>query len=1000
MYGYGRVKAFRPEGEMLVVQLYWGGLLYITASALNDFISQQEAMERDLMEEEDKISYAIEEHDRNINKMTINAMKKEEYECQLVWKHQYFVENEFKKREEFLKKLEEDMDLEIKNKSVIKKIREEARNEIKEELICNDVRRAMYEKQVAELNRLRAENPNSEECVNLRFELEKMPKIPKSYTPSEKEERINNYIEWAISEYPKKEKENRVRRYDIEAKKRKHDFFLQETAEMILDEFLVELLPDCIVEVVNGNEAARDIASRECDFTVRDCDNIPFHMFMNLITVNRRRKEMAKKVLKSLGGEDAEDRAHRLRREYEMKLERGKEEWLMRGLPGNEFSVEALEEIWDKEKKEKEHEQMLEKMNNDLMKKEEEMCRQFYKWELKKNGEERWLMREEELAMRELMRQEQLNQMKSKYDIAGEENVVSVKINRREEVKRLVAERQKMRQECALMQEEDELAQQIRAEEIRIRDQKQMEIEGLLNKEVTLDEINIDDGYESSDISDDSDIDEDIEIHEVEKPIIYWYQHILNDINKWREKYQNIEREIRSYYEIMYDKDNRTREERKLARHKVRQLRLKKRQERKGLNYVEQLGIESVIKLALTELDFINWEEKLPGAEEAYKQDIDNSKYVKEYLERKQIELKQILIDYEVWKGNTAQAQKRADKCLEDLKNNEKDLSDARLCAEEMDEKTKYIDSAIIHGEEQRFTTIEIYEKLNKEYFKLLVETVVTKAEVICKENHLMMINEKQQSNMDEMNCKIRQIQKIKFKLKRDEYMHLYRSELNKLIFGKSRKALLTRTFNDWKEYKNWKISVKDVYNLKHDLILHEKRLNMYFDNNENKDEDIIALTEGENIMASTSSLLSHSTLEPIMCRNCKQMYLPQANNSNACHFHPGIYILTCPKSCKGYGPDCATHLMKRWTCCEDTDEGSSGCQVKWHMAQNDDNHRTIYYELQKKEMANTLFENEVEKEEKKIKNDTFRAGKEAVSKSESLASTSRFTTKSRNLTK
>lgn len=214
---------------------------------------------------------------------------------------------------------------------------------------------------------------------------------------------------------------------------------------MIFNNLLLELLPDCIEQVIASNEAARDIASRECDFTVRNCDNIPFHMFMNLISVNRRRKEMAKKVIISLGGEDAEERARRLRSEYQDRISQGYDEWIKRGLPASEYSIEALEAIWDKEKKEKEIERKNEKKERELMNKEEINCKNFYRAELKLNNEERWKMRQEELEMKEFLRQEQMSLMKSKYDIAGDEEdrFVSAKINRREEVKRLVAERQK-----------------------------------------------------------------------------------------------------------------------------------------------------------------------------------------------------------------------------------------------------------------------------------------------------------------------------------------------------------------------------------------------------------------------------------------------------------------------------------------------------------------------------------------------------------------------------
>lgn len=41
-FGYGIVTGFRPEGEILIIHLNWGGELYTTASEINSFISKQE----------------------------------------------------------------------------------------------------------------------------------------------------------------------------------------------------------------------------------------------------------------------------------------------------------------------------------------------------------------------------------------------------------------------------------------------------------------------------------------------------------------------------------------------------------------------------------------------------------------------------------------------------------------------------------------------------------------------------------------------------------------------------------------------------------------------------------------------------------------------------------------------------------------------------------------------------------------------------------------------
>lgn len=159
---------------------------------------------------EDNTSLIVEEFDRDINKQTIKDMKKEENMCKIVWKHIDFIEKEKKIREDFLLNLDKDIEEELQNKTKMKKVREDAKNRKKEEIICNEVKKAIHEKQVAELKRLREINPNSEEVVRLKFELDKDPEFPPFYSTSEKEDIISKYVDEEVENYPKKLKDEKI----------------------------------------------------------------------------------------------------------------------------------------------------------------------------------------------------------------------------------------------------------------------------------------------------------------------------------------------------------------------------------------------------------------------------------------------------------------------------------------------------------------------------------------------------------------------------------------------------------------------------------------------------------------------------------------------------------------------------------------------------------------------------------------------------------------------
>jgi hypothetical protein len=77
----------------------------------------------------------------------------------------------------------------------------------------------------------------------------------------------------------------------------------------------------------------------------------------------------------------------------------------------------------------------------------------------------------------------------------------------------------------------------------------------------------------------------------------------------------------------------------------------------------------------------------------------------------------------------------------------------------------------------------------------------------------------------------------------------------------------------------------------------------------------------------------------PIQCRNCIAFYVESQNNSFACQYHPGKYIMMCPRSCPAPGltPLCIAHKKTRWSCCESTRSGTIGCGRRYHVPIDND---------------------------------------------------------------
>jgi hypothetical protein len=110
--------------------------------------------------------------------------------------------------------------------------------------------------------------------------------------------------------------------------------------------------------------------------------------------------------------------------------------------------------------------------------------RAFYLAELKGCLRERWQMRDEEVIIRALMKEEEEMNRESKYDVAGAEpkkKGKSMKERRREQLKRRNAERQRIKREFEEMTMEDDLGKQMQMDDMRERQRQAMKDENMVS---------------------------------------------------------------------------------------------------------------------------------------------------------------------------------------------------------------------------------------------------------------------------------------------------------------------------------------------------------------------------------------------------------------------------------------------------------------------------------------------------------------------------------------
>lgn len=241
------------------------------------------------------------------------------------------------------------------------------------------------------------------------------------------------------------------------------------------------------------------------------------------------------------------------------------------------------------------------------------------------------------------------------------------------------------------------------------------------------------------------------------------------------------------------------------------------------------------------------------------------------------------------------------------------------------------MDTDVMRGESQRFATEELNAKLHTIYFGLLVQNMIKKSEIVSLERRLSVICMKQQEYYEIYKDKEREMNKLKLKIIRRDRISYKRSYLNKIFFPNHRRNLLKQNFNKWNGYVKWKHDIQDSYELRYEINVYENHILEYLHDLEAKND--LNKKKEDNIVTQFQ-VVSETKFK---CKNCMKSFMQISNHSKACLYHPGDYILSCPKNCKGYGPECAVHLVERWSCCEKTGINDEGCIERWHVPRNEE---------------------------------------------------------------
>lgn len=571
------------------------------------------------------------------------------------------------------------------------------------------------------------------------------------------------------------------------------------------------------------------------------------------------------------------------------------------------------------------------------MMKEEEYSRKFYRWELLENLRERRLMRAEEeitrLHMKEL--EAAAEAAESTYAVSSymkEEAKKKVAVTsfekRRRELKDITMERRRIAEECALMALEDTAGAKLREfdkaermrklymetigfalEEGKVEGQNSADLNALARAAMAAETIPQDGSQPPVlsivEIPDWLTVPKDFPDWRMAEQKRYVHMHeVLRECEIIR--VQNIEKE-RRLMEVLARKSTGLWLERSTA--------LQMGEWEAELEYM--LAVEEARE---AEYNLIKLNENVRKLSVFCQQKGEDELRVKTILrEKEQIARKRDkeLADADRWMNICADRSKKRSK----LKRR-------------VDNDCLWVDTNSINGFQQRYRTSNLRERLYWMFFRKIVSSIITRAEIISTERQLMAVQEVLSHNRAQLDQKTGQMKELWRDSQREDLMRMRRSYLNKRFFPRHRRAVLQDRFSSWVRFFLWNRGHREAFELKYELIKRQLDLDRQFKDQLAKKKQ----QEAQQMEQAATAMQAHRD-RPIQCRNCHRYYLESQNTSLSCHYHFGKFQIACPLTCPhpGATPLCIAHKKRRWTCCDSGNDQEIGCARKYHVPPDSD---------------------------------------------------------------
>ena len=679
-----------------------------------------------------------------------------------------------------------------------------------------------------------------------------------------------------------------------------------QTFEFVMNEFVHEFMAELCEETIVAGMSAKDRAEENTGIVFPE----PKHMQYDIYCVLRRwwmvKKTELRKRLETWGVRSAQDaerleQAKRAAAELEMDIVRR-----------------------EREAKEKQRQAAM----IQLLAKEEAFSRRFYRAELKQTLGERRSMAEEEGRMKLFLKEEEIERKaaSSKYNVftgSDDSGGPSEKENRRAQLKKSAAERNRVKKEIELMKYEDELAGALRA-----ADKKREQLE-LLKAEMDLWG-----GGDLEEEEDDVDINSDVSSEESD-----YSEEDEEEREKRKEEDADWKASVKGGEMTADELDEgrlRRKKERQARRRKKAKRRAEARQEaaeRRAAEEWERSRQEALVKHASREMEWMEEEEEAKEVEKELFTHEANVRKLKLYGQSKgkeELRMRAIAKKKRDHSDNCVEANMKAIEWRERCQM----VVEKRLkIKERLQKECSFMDTKAVTRFHQRWKTVNLHARLHQLYFRTLAIIIANKAEIVAGERRMMRLMELLLVNEGETASKIKQMEARWKKHQRNELLRLHRSALGQKIFKKSRTKVLKSVYEGWVRFWLWHKGHKQAFELKYKMIKQELDLRRLYpetrDELERKEMGTVKYDGADEVPKVRKTILQAHKEKVIECRYCQEFYLETQNNDMACAYHPGEYKVCCPKSCPGHTDSkmvttkCMSHRFKRWTCCDVREEVS-----------------------------------------------------------------------------